>query len=114
MNPKDLEDRYELPVYPRRDTVLVSSYLQSTKRIYRPEYREDGYMDDYRTECPPSVTPLAECFIFLRDMAVGEVRCGAGGFLLSQLEIHRHLADDPVALRFFANLLASIKSKNTV
>ena len=69
-------------------------------------------MDDYRTEYPPSVTPLAECFMFLRDAAVAEVCCGQGGFLLSQLEIHRHVKDDPVALRFLANLLASIQSLN--
>jgi LysW-gamma-L-lysine/LysW-L-ornithine aminotransferase len=40
MNPKDLEDRYELPVYPRRDVVLVRG---KGARLYDDQGRE--YID---------------------------------------------------------------------
>jgi LysW-gamma-L-lysine/LysW-L-ornithine aminotransferase len=40
MNPKDLEDRYELPVYPRRDVVLVSG---KGAKLYDDQGRE--YID---------------------------------------------------------------------
>ena len=40
MNPKDLEDRFELPVYPRRDVVLVRG---KGAKLYDDQGRE--YID---------------------------------------------------------------------
>lgn len=91
-----------------QDTILISSYLQSAELVFPPGYREDGYVNDYRTRCPPNITPLAECFLYCRDMAAAEIRHGKGLFLWSQLEAHRHWRDDPVAARYLLNLIRAI------
>lgn len=91
-----------------QDTVLIGSYLQSTDLVFPDDYREDGYINNYRTRCPANIQPLAECFLYCRDMAAAEIHYGDGVFLLSQLEAHRHLDEDPVAARYLFNLIRYI------
>jgi len=87
------------PVPPENQTAIRT---EGTKR--RPLYEIDS---------GESVFILAACYTGWQDVAVAEVRYGAGCYFFSQIEAVRRYNQDPVATRYLHNLLNYTMNRNS-